>query len=89
MALVIKKPPANSGDIREARLNPVSGRTAGREHNNPLQYSCLENPMDRIAWQATVHRITQCWTQRKTSDAAMHACMLTTEIREEVESYRI
>ena len=85
---MIKKPPANSGDIREARLSPVSGRTSGREHSNPLQYSRLENPMDRIAWEATVHRITQCWTQRRNFGCS-HACMLTTEIREEVESYRI
>jgi len=41
---------------------PGSGRSPGRQHGNPLQYSCLENPMDRGAWWATVHRITKSWT---------------------------
>ena len=42
---------------------PGSGRSLGEENGNPLQYSCLENPMDGGAWQATVHRVTQSWTQ--------------------------
>ena len=41
---------------------PRLGRTPGGEHGNPLQYSCLENPMDRGAWQATVHRVTKSQT---------------------------
>ena len=73
VALVIKKPPVNSGDLRDAGLIPVSGRSPGREHSNPLQYSCLENPMGRIAWQATVYRISQCWTQLKRF--RMQACV--------------
>ena len=56
---MVKTSPANAGDIREAGLIPGSGRSPGAGHGNPLQYSCLENPMDREAWGggvATVHR---------------------------------
>ena len=49
VALVVENPPANAGDIRDAGLIPGSGRSPGRGHGNPLQYSCLENPMDRGA----------------------------------------
>ena len=55
MALVVKNPSANAGDIREVGSIPGSGRSPGAGHNNPLQYSCLENPMDRGAWRGTVH----------------------------------
>ena len=44
---------------------PRSGRSPGGGYGNPLQYSCLENPMDRGAWWATVHRVTKSWTQLK------------------------
>ena len=54
MALVVKNPPANTGDIRDAGSIPEPGRSPGEGHDNPLQYSCLENPMDREAWWATV-----------------------------------
>ena len=47
----------------EAGSIPGSGKSPGGGHGNPLQYSCLENPMDRGAWQAIVHRITKIWTQ--------------------------
>ena len=50
VALVVKNPPANEGDLG---LIPGLGRYPGGGHGNPLQYSCLENPMDRGAWQAT------------------------------------
>ena len=66
LALVVKNPPANPGGVREAVLIPGLGRYPGGGHGNPLQYSCLENnPMDRGAWQATVHRITESQTQLK------------------------
>ena len=52
--LVVKNLPANVGDIRDVGSIPRSGRSPGGEHGNPLQYSCLENPMDRGAWLATV-----------------------------------
>ena len=48
--------PANSGDIRDVGLIPGPGRSPGGEHGNPLQYSCLENLMNRGDWRATVHR---------------------------------
>ena len=54
MALVVKNPPANAGDLRDMGLIPGSGRSSGGGHGNPLQYSCLENPMDRETWSTTV-----------------------------------
>ena len=50
-----KNLPANAGNTGDAGLIPGSGRSPGGGHGNPLQYSCLENPMDRGAWQATAH----------------------------------
>ena len=61
VVLVVKNPPTNAGVI-DAGSIPGSGRALGG-HGNPLQYSCLENPMDREAWQATVHWVS--WTQLK------------------------
>ena len=49
----------NAGDIRDAGSIPGSGRFPGGRHGNPLQYSCLENPMDRAVWQPAVHRVAQ------------------------------
>ena len=66
MALVVKHPPANSGDIRDTGLIPGSRRFPGGGHSNPLQYSCLKNPMNREAWQAIVHRVAK-------SQTCMHA----------------
>ena len=63
--LVVKNPPANAGDERDVGSIPESGRSPGEGHGNPLQYFCLENPMDRGAWWATVHGVTQSWTQLK------------------------
>ena len=54
VALVVKKPPTNAGDIRDKGLIPGLGRSSGGRNSNPLQYSCLENPMDRGAWQTIV-----------------------------------
>ena len=59
MGLVVKNPPANAGDIRDAGLILRLGGSLGGGHGNPLQYSCLENPMDRGAWCATVHWIAE------------------------------
>ena len=56
---MVKNPPANAGDIRDIGLIPGSERSPGGGHDNPVQYSCLENPMDRGAWQATVRRVTK------------------------------
>ena len=65
MALVVKNPPASAGDVRDPGSIPGLGRYPGGGHGNSLQYSCLENPMDRGAWQATVHRVAKSWTQLK------------------------
>ena len=59
---MIKNLPANAGDIRDAGSIPGSGRSPGGGHGNPLQYSCLEYPMDRGAWRAVVHRVAQSQT---------------------------
>ena len=61
VALEVNNPPANAGDIREVCSIPGSGRSPGGGHGNPLQESCLENPMDRGAWRATVHRVAKEW----------------------------
>ena len=61
MTLVVKNPPANAGDIRDVGSIPGSGRYPEGGHGNPLQYSCLENPLDRGAWWAMVHGVTQLW----------------------------
>ena len=58
VALVIKNPPTSAGDLRDVGSIPGSGRCPGGGRGNPLQCSCLENPMDRGAWRATVHRVT-------------------------------
>ena len=58
-----KEPPTNAGDIRDAGLIPGWARVPGGGHGNPLEYSCLENPTDRGARWATVHRVAQSWTQ--------------------------
>ena len=63
MALVVKNPPGSAGDIRDTDLIPGLGRSSEGGHGNTLQYSCLENPMDRGAWWATVHRVTKSRTQ--------------------------
>ena len=64
--LVVKNPPDNGGDVRDEGSIPGSGRSPGGRYGNPLQYSCLENPMDRGAWQATVRRVAKSWTRLKT-----------------------
>ena len=66
MALEIKNLLANTGDIREAGSIPGSGRSSGGGHGNPLQYFCLENPMDRGAWQAAAHGVTELVTTKVT-----------------------
>ena len=58
VAQCVKNTPANAGDLRDMVSVSESGRSSGGRHGNPLQYSCLGNPMDRGAWQATVHQIT-------------------------------
>ena len=59
---VVKNPPANAGAAGDTASTPGSGRSPGGGPGNPLQYSCLENPMDRGAWRATVYGVEQSWT---------------------------
>ena len=62
---MVKKLPANAGDLRDIGSIPGLGRSLGKGNGKPLQYSCLENTMDRGAWRATVHGAAQSWTQLK------------------------
>ena len=56
---MVKSPSADAGDMRDEGLIPGLGRFPGGGHCNPLQYSCLQNPMDGGTWRATVHRVTK------------------------------
>ena len=63
---VVKNPPVHAEDTRDTGSIPWSGRSPGGGNGNPVQYSCLENPMDRGAWQATVHGVVKSQTQLST-----------------------
>ena len=65
MELIVKNLPANAGDIRDTGSIPGLGRSPGGGHGNPLQYSCLDNPMDRQAWQTIAHRVPKSRTRLK------------------------
>ena len=65
VVLVVKNPTASAGDLRGVGSMPGLGRSPGEGNGNPLQNSCLENPMDRGAWRATVCRVTRSRTQLK------------------------
>ena len=65
MALVVKNTPANAGSPRDTCSIPGLRGSPGGGHGNPLQYSCLENPMNKTAWRAIVHRIPKSWTGLK------------------------
>ena len=62
MAVMINNSPANAGDIRDVGLIAGMGRSPGEGHGNPLQYSCLENPMDRGVWWAMAQRVAKSQT---------------------------
>ena len=65
MALVVKNLPASARNVKDTCSIPGLRKSPEGCSGNPLWYSCLENPMDRGAWQATVHRVTKCQMQRK------------------------
>ena len=69
---MVKNLPANVVDVRDTGSLLGLGRSPGRGHGIPLQNSCLENPMDRGVWQATVHRVAQSRTQLK--QLSIHTC---------------
>ena len=92
LALVVKNPPANSGDIKDVDWIPGSRRSPGGGHGNPLQYSCLENPMDRGAWWATVHSIQSIviqsdMTKRLITHAPYRLRWMTPHTREQSLGY--
>ena len=72
MELVVKNPPTNAGDIRDAGSIPGSGRSPGGGYGNSLQYSYQENPMDRGAWRARVHAVAKSQTRLK--QFSTHTC---------------
>ena len=63
VVLMVKNLPAKAGNITDVGLIPGPGRFSGGGHGNPLQYSCLENSMDRGAWRATVYKVAESQTQ--------------------------
>ena len=67
--LVVKNPPANTGDIRDVGLIPGSGRPLQEGNGNPLQYSCLGSPMGRGAWRATIHGVAEESDQTQVSNS--------------------
>ena len=69
---MVKNPPANAEDIKDAGSMPGSRRSPGGGHGNPLQYSCLENPMDRGAWRATVSGVAKSQTLLKRLSTHSH-----------------
>ena len=71
VVIVVKKSPACAGEVKDMGLLPGLGRSPGRGNGYPLRYSCLENPTDRGAWWAMVHRVTKSWIQPKR--CSMHA----------------
>ena len=79
VALVVKNPPANAGNVGWI---PGSGRSSEVGNGNPLQYSCLKNPMDRRAWKTTVPGVTKSQTQLSTHTLMAHAGSLTSQNNE-------
>ena len=72
MAQVVQNLPTNAGEVRDVGSIPGSGRSPEGGHGNPFQFSCLENPMDRGALWATVHRVAKSLAKLKR--LSMHAC---------------
>ena len=60
---MVKNIPASTGDVKDVDSTPGSGRSPGKGNGNPLQYYCLENPLDRGAWWDTVHGVAKSWTR--------------------------
>ena len=69
---MVKNPSASAGDVSDAGLIPGLGRSPGGGYGNPLQYFCLENPMDRGAWRATVHGVAESRTGLKQLSTRAH-----------------
>ena len=80
VALVVKNPFTNAGDLRDLGSIPGWGRSHGGGHGSSLQYSCLENPMDRGAWWATIYRVSKSRT-RLNRLRTQHYCVLQSQLR--------
>ena len=76
---MVKNPSANAGDIRDAGSIPGLGRSLGVGNGTPLQYSCLENFMDRGAWQGTIHGVAKNWTWLK--QLSTHSFTLIADVK--------
>ena len=74
---MVRNPPTNSGDKRDAGSILGLGRPLGVGNANPLQYSCPKNPMDREAWQAMVHRVAKSWTRMKQLSTAQYTKLMS------------
>ena len=84
IAQIVKNLPANAGDARDGSLIPKSRRSSGEGNDNPVQYSCLGNPMDRESWQATVHGVTKgsdtsYRLNKTTNNQGIYVYLVTTE----------
>ena len=88
MVLVVKKLPANAGDIRDMGSTLGLGRSPGGGHRNLLQYSCLENLMDRGAWQATVYRVEKSLLQLKRLTTHLEDTIKDTDEQPDEEIHR-
>ena len=69
---MVRNLPANAEDVRDSGWIPGFVRSPGGCHGNPLQCSCLKNPMDRGAWRATVHKVAKSWTQQMQLSTEQH-----------------
>ena len=88
---MVKNLHANAGDTREVSLIPGSERFPGEEHGTPLQYSCLENPMNRGTWQFTVHGATKSQTRLKhlSTQGNMTIAMLSPKVLSRLRIYSL
>ena len=76
---MVRNLPADAGDTRDAGSIPGLGKSPGEGNGNPPQYSCLENPMDRGAWWATVHQVTKNQTQLNIHAEQLSQCATAAE----------
>ena len=89
VALVVKNPPANVGDVKDVGSIPGSGRSPEGGHSNPFQYSCLENPIDRGPWWATGHMVTKSQTRLKELNTRTHSHTHTHMLQQASDSFKI
>ena len=89
--ITVKNLPASAGDIRDVGSIRGLGSSPGGGHNIPLQYSCLENPMDRGAWQAVVHKVAELNTTKHscTHTYKTSICVLTSELQERKNTWKL